>query len=64
MPNKNDPIKFIIEIFWISEPIFCLKLFCIYILSINPKVPPIRIINIEIKSKIYIFIHPLEILLG
>ncbi len=41
-----------------------LKLFCINILSINPKVLPSKIIPIEVKSKIYIFIHPFLILLG
>jgi len=34
------------------------------ILSINPKVLPSKIIPIELKSKIYIFIQPLKILLG
>ena len=34
------------------------------ILSINPKVLPSKIILIELKSKIYIFIQPLKILLG
>ena len=41
-----------------------LKLFCINILSINPKVLPIKIIPIELKSKIYIFIQPFLILFG
>ena len=31
---------------------------------INPKVLPSKIILIELKSKIYIFIHPFKILLG
>ena len=34
------------------------------ILSINPKVLQIKIILIELKSKIYIFIQPFKILLG
>ena len=34
------------------------------ILSINPKVLPSKIIFIELKSKIYIFIQPFKILLG
>jgi len=34
------------------------------ILSINPKVLPIKIILIELKSKIYIFNQPFKILLG
>ena len=34
------------------------------ILSINPKELPSKIIPIAIKSKIYIFIQPFEILLG
>ena len=34
------------------------------ILSINPKVLPIKIITIELKSKFYIFIQPFKILFG
>ena len=34
------------------------------ILSINPKVLPNKRIQIELKSKIYIFIQPFKILLG
>ena len=34
------------------------------ILSINPKVQPNKIIVIDLKFKIYIFIHPFKILLG
>jgi len=34
------------------------------ILNINPKVLPSKIILIELKSKIYIFIQPFKILLG
>ena len=64
IPKKKDDKKFTIEILWISKPILFLKLFCINILSINPKVLPIKIIVIELKSKIYIFIQPFKILLG
>ena len=62
--NKKDDRKFTIEIFWILKPILFLKLFCMNILSINPKVLPSKIILIELKSKIYIFIQPFKILLG
>ena len=64
MPKKKDDKKFTIEVFWISKPIIFLKLFCMNILSINPKVLPSKIILIELKSKIYIFIQPFKILLG
>ena len=64
IPKIKDDKKFTIEVFWISKPILFLKLFCINILSINPKVLPIKIIVIELKSKIYIFIQPFKILLG
>jgi len=64
IPNKKDDKKFTIEVFWISKPILFLKLFCINILSINPKVLPKKIMIIELKSKIYIFIQPFKILLG
>ena len=64
IPKKNDAIKLIIEVFWILKPIILLKLFCINILRINPKVLPSKIIPIELKSKIYIFIQPFVILLG
>jgi len=64
IPKKKDDIKFTIEIFLISNNILFLKLFCIDILSINPKVLPSKIIPIELKSKIYIFIQPFKILLG
>ena len=57
-------MKLIIEVFWISKPIFFLKLFCINILRINPKVLPIKMIAIDQKSKLYIFIQPFVILLG
>ena len=52
MPNKNDDKKFTIVIFLISKPILFLKLFCMNILSINPKVLPSKSINIELKFKI------------
>jgi len=52
IPKKKDAMKFNIEVFWISKPIFFLKLFCINILSINPTVLPRKMINIELKSKI------------
>ena len=64
IPKKNDDIKFIIEVFCILKPILILKLFCIYILAINPKVLPNKIINIDFMLKIYIFIHPFVTLLG
>ena len=64
IPNKNDDKKFIIEVFCILKPIFILKLFCIYILIINPKALPNKTTIIEIISKIYIFIQPLVILFG
>jgi len=64
IPNKKDDKKFTIEVFWISKPILFLKLSCMRILSINPNVLPIKIILIELKSKIYIFIQPFKILLG
>jgi len=64
IPKKNEAIKFTIEVFWISKPIFFLKLFCINILIINPKVLPNKTRIIELISKIYIFIQPFVILLG
>jgi len=64
IPNKNDAIKFTIEVFWILNPILIFKLFCIKILSINPKVLPNKIKIIEVLSKIYILIQPFLILLG
>ena len=51
MPKKKADKKFTIEVFLISKPIFFLKLFCINILSSNPKVLPNKIIPIDIKSK-------------
>ena len=64
IPKKNDEIKFIIEVFCILKPIFILKFFCIYILIINPKALPNKIITIDTISKIYIFIQPFVTLLG
>ena len=45
--KKNEAIKFTIEVFWISKPIFFFKLFCMNILVINPKVLPNKIRIIE-----------------
>ena len=64
IPKKKDDKKLTIDVFLISKPILFLKLFCIDILSINPKVLPTKSITIELKSKIYIFIQPFKILLG
>jgi len=64
IPKKNDAIKLTIEVFCILNPILIFKLFCINILSINPKVLPNKTIIIEGISKIYIFIQPFVILLG
>ena len=47
IPKKKDDKKFTIEVFWISKPILFLKIFFMNILSINPKVLPIKIIPIE-----------------
>ena len=52
IPKKNDAIKLTIEVFRISKPIFIFILFCINILSINPKVLPSKMILIEVTSKI------------
>ena len=64
IPKKNDAMKFTIDVFSILNPILIFKLFCINILSINPKVLPNKIILIEVISKIYIFIQPFLIILG
>ena len=64
IPKKNDAIKLTIEVFWILKPMVFLKLFCMKILSINPKVLATKTRVIELKSKIYIFIQPFVILLG
>ena len=64
IPKINDDIKLTIEVFWILNPKFIFKLFCINILNINPKVLPNKTKIIEVISKIYIFIQPFEILLG
>jgi hypothetical protein len=52
IPKKKDDKKFTIEVFWIAKPILFLKLFCMNILSINPKVQPSKMILVELKSKI------------
>ena len=57
-------MKLTIEVFCILKPILILKLFCINILSINPKVLPNRTILVEVISKIYTLIQPFVILLG
>ena len=64
IPKKKDAKKFTIEVFSILKQILNLNLFCINILSINPKVLPNKTILIEVISKIYIFIQPFFILLG
>ena len=64
IPKKKDDKKFTIDIFLISNTTLFLKLFCMNILNINPKVLPNRIIKIDILFKIYIFIHPFKTLLG
>ena len=64
IPKINEAIKLIIDVFWILNPILIFKLFCINILSINPKVLPNKTIIIDLISKIYIFIQPFVILLG
>ena len=64
IPKRNDAMKFTIEVFVILKPTLILKLFCIYILIINPKVLPNKKIIIEGISKIYILIQPFVILLG
>ena len=51
IPKKNEAIKFTIEVFCILKPILILKLCCINILRINPKVLPNRRILIEVISK-------------
>jgi len=52
IPKKKDAIKFTIEVFCILNPILIFKLFCINILSISPKVLPIKTIIIDLISKI------------
>ena len=64
IPKKNDAMKLTIEVPWILNPILIFKLFCINILSINPKVLPNKTKLIEAISKVYIFIQPFVILLG
>ena len=64
IPKKNDAMKFTIEVLCILNPILIFKLFCINILSSNPKVLPKKKKLIEVISKVYIFIQPFVILLG
>ena len=66
IPKKKDAMKFTTEVFLMLNPILILKLFCIKILSINPKVLPNKkiIIEFELVYKTYIFIQPFVILLG
>ena len=64
IPKKNDAMKLTIEVAWILNPTLTFKLFCINILSINPKVLPKKTKLIEVISKVYIFIQPFVILLG
>ena len=52
IPKKNDAIKLIIEVLCILNPILILKLFCIKILSINPKVLPKKTKLFEVNSKV------------
>ena len=52
IPKKNDAIKFTIEVFVILNPLLIIKLFCIKILSINPKVLPNKTKTMEVTSKI------------
>ena len=64
IPKKNDAMKLTIELLCISNPVLIFKLFCINILSINPKVLPKKTKLIEVIAKVYIFIQPFVILLG
>ena len=64
IPKKKEAMKFTIAIFWISKPIFLVKLSNINILNINPKVLPDNKKTNDLRSKIYIIIQPLVILLG
>ena len=64
IPKKKDAIKLTIEVYWILNPILILKLYCINLLNINPIELPNKIIIIEVKSKVYIFIQPFKILVG
>ena len=54
IPKKKDDIKFTIEVLCILKLLIILKLFCIYILVINPKALPNKIMAIDNISKIYI----------
>ena len=64
IPKKNDAMKLTIELLCISNPVLIFKLFCINILSINPKVLPKKTKLIEVIAKVYIFIQPFVILFG
>jgi len=52
IPKKKDAMKFTIEVFCILNPKLILRLFCIYILSINPTVLPNKRKIIDVISKI------------
>ncbi len=52
IPKKNDAIKLTIAVFWILKPILFLKLSCINILNIKPKVLPSKMILTDLKFKI------------
>ena len=54
IPKTNDAMKLTIELFCILNPVLIFKLFCINILSINPKVLPKKTKLIEVISKVYI----------
>ena len=47
IPKKKEAIKFTIEVFWMLKPVLISKLFCIYILKVNP----IELPNKRIKKK-------------
>ena len=64
IPKKNDAMKLTIEVLWILNPKLIFKLFCMNILSINPKVLPKKTKLIEVNSNVYILIQPFVILLG
>ena len=64
IPNKNEAIKFTIEVFLILNPILIFKLSFINILNINPNVLPNKTKIIELIFTLYIFIQPFVILLG
>ena len=47
IPRKKDAEKLIIEVFWILNPKLIFKLFCINILSNNPRVLPNKTTLVE-----------------